>query len=226
MQRRFWKVVGVIVGMLAAAYMAANLIFWGFCTEDYGLVCTQCLERYTYIDRSFFGIRYSRVIRPEDPRVPFWFRPAGTAVQFDSDTYERIFGRPCVHHLIRYGGFGRESGGLQADGIISTPPGIEVRLFLLARLFETFDRLPDRALAQSTYAMIDHEFPESLDWHSVVAMPSLIAPELMPNEPGSILIRGMAHVRDRSDWQAVLDAAQKRNGNVPLLKSADGAVVR
>jgi hypothetical protein len=62
-----------------------------------------------------------------------------------------------------------------------------------------------------------------LDWHSVVAMPSLMLPEAMPDEPASILFRGLALIHNPSDWQAVLDAAQKGDGNIPLLKQTAGA---
>jgi len=223
MQRLFWVVVGVIVATLLVVFLV-SLIFGGFVTEDYGVVCTRCLERYTYVDRSICGIRYYRVIRPEGLKEPFYISRTGATAQFAPDTYEKIFVQSCAHHLIRYGGFGRQTASMEADGVISTPPGIEVRIGLLARLFEAFNRVPDRDLAQETYAMIDRGYPETLDWHSEVAMPNLLLADSMPDEPASILFRGLAKVRNSPDWRAVLDAAEKRNGNIPLLKQPQGTV--
>jgi hypothetical protein len=220
MRKYFWKTVGRIIAVGIGMALATSVWWEGFVTEDYSAVCTRCLQEVHGVDKYFLGIHYSHTEKLaaengevfDPPRPP---RPSPTS----PDTDEQIFGTPCEHHYVRIG-FGRECGGLISDGRYSHPPGIYVRLDLIKRLFETYHRIPNRTLAQETYSMIDQDYPENMGWDVRTPLPSVLIAEAVPNEPMSILYRGLPLLHTKEDWRTLLDAAKAHDGSLLMLKNS------
>ncbi len=218
MRKYFWKVVGGIIAGGIGVILIALVLMEGFVTEDYSAVCTQCLQQVHGVDKFFLGIRVSHQEQLDPANEPLWLHDGDGEVVADPSTYEQIFGRPCAHHFIRLG-FGRQSGGLGGDGIYAQPPNIYVRLALIGRLFEAYHRVPNRMLAQETYSIIDQGYPESIGWNAQTPMPSVSIAEAVPNEPMSILYRGLVLLRTSQDWRTLIDAAKAHDGSLPMLKN-------
>jgi hypothetical protein len=230
MNKPLWKSGGRIVGALVLAAVAAAILLSGFSNEHYSGICTRCVQQVDGVDKFFYGIRYyhHEVLTSgngDDLMSPAIFGPR--IGQTEASAYEQIFGKPCEHHIVRTG-FCQESFDLfsiaYGDGVHPRPPGIDDRLFLIKALFGAFRRVPDKELARASYAMIDQAYPESLSWENrpPPSVGATFVAGSMPDDPMSILFRGLKLVQSSDEWRAVLDAAKARNGTIPLLKVGKG----
>jgi hypothetical protein len=212
MKRALWIVAAIVIALVILNQASVR--------EGYSGVCIRCLQGVSGTDHTFFGIRWLHeehltsggggLMSPAifGPKVP----------KGGSRTYEEIFGVPCDHQIVRTG-FCRYSGGTVGCGSYGGGQEYELRIALLQNLFAAFHRVPDRQLAQETYALIDKLYPHVNRGERIERpMRSVYEADVLPNEPLSILLRGLALAHSIDDWKSVLTAAQTKNGHIALLE--------
>jgi hypothetical protein len=210
----FWVISALFVLMLLASGSRSTL--------SYSAVCPRCMQHAAGVEKSFFGIVYSRkeVHRQTSGGLmsPDIFGPP--VAQIDPRFYEEIMGHPCTHVFIR-GGFCRYSGGMVACGSFGQARQYEFRHALIENLFRAYRRTSDKVLARETYGLIDELYP-IVDPKDRRSPPPLLHPleaEAWPNEPLSILLRGLALVNTSEEWRDVLAATRQGNGFLDLLQN-------
>lgn len=148
------------------------------------------------------------------PDIP----PAGPS------TYERIFGQPCEHEIMRTG-FCRSSGWATGCGSYGGVKESEGRLALIGALYHVYSKVPDRALAQRTYGMIDELWPSAPTREQIHFLTTAFyTASTVPDDPVSILVRGLPLVRSEKDWRRVLDAAAEGDGKLEMLTNLDSLI--
>lgn len=220
MKRVFWTIAGVCLFALAWGLFSAS--------EAYSGLCIRCLQSISGVDKSFLGIRYFHKERMTTGNgglmSPAIFGPPLPAV--DPHTYESIFEKPCEHQFVRTG-FCRYGAGGVGCGVYGSGREYDLRLGLVQSLFLAYQRVPDRQLAQETYALIDHLYPYAKKGERPERpMRSAYDADSLPNEPLSILVRGLSLLNSQDEWRTVLDAARTGNGAIDLLNDRTALIGR
>jgi hypothetical protein len=168
------------------------------------------------MEKSLFGFQYSKeeVLTQASGGLasPDVFGPPIAAI--DPQLYQEIVGTPCKHAFKR-GGFCRYSGYTVGCGSYGEGRQYEYRNALVETVYRAYLRIPDKMIARENLDLIDQLFP-------IVPPGGREAPvfrhpaeaEARPNEPLSILLRGVGLVDTADDWRKVLDAV--RAGGAPL----------
>ncbi|MGH8046078.1 MAG: HEAT repeat domain-containing protein [Chthoniobacterales bacterium] len=213
------RIICIIAGIVVLIFV------WPFfaVSEHYSGVCVRCLQRVSGVDKSFFAIPYYHREWLDSARVDL-MSPAifGSSLPtIGADTYGEIFGKACAHQIVRTG-FCRYGGGVVGCGSYGGSQDYELRLALVQQLYVTFRRLPNRELGQQTYELIDRLYPFVPGEKRVDRpMHSPMEADFLPNEPLSILLRGLALANSEHDWRTVLEATRQGNGQLELLNSRD-----
>jgi hypothetical protein len=234
MKRKFWLIAGIIVLVgFALLFFSTNAPLQARASpiksgtsassESYSGLCIRCLQQISGVDKSFLGIRYfheERMVSGNGGLMsPSIFGPQLPAV--DPHTYVEIFGGPCKHQFVRTG-FCRYGGGFIRCGTYGGWMGYGLRLSLVQSLYLTFHRIPDKKLAQKTYALIDRLYPIAKKGEKIDRpMQSVYEADALPDQPLSILLRGLSLVCSKKDWLEVLDAAEAGNGCIDLLNNRE-----
>lgn len=177
-------------------------------THTYSTTCVSCLRQASSVEKSILGITWSRDEK-QHPHAGTTYDPVSNSkviAPLDPKLYQEITGHRCEHTFVR-SRFLRE---------------YEFRKDLIENLYRSYLRVPDQTLARETLAMIDRFYPLSLvkDPPSRGSRPPIqygIEAESLPNEPLSILYRGLASVSNSTEWRQVLDAARAGDGSLKLL---------
>lgn len=200
--------------LICCSLLAVAVVALSRGTHTYSATCVSCLRQASSVEKSILGITWSR----DEKQL----RHAGTAYDpvsnlrviapLDPKLYQEITGHRCEHTFVRRR-FLRE---------------YEFRKNLIENLYRGYLRVPDLALARESLSMIDRLYPLSLvkDPPSRGSRPPIqygIEAESFPNEPLSILYRGLALVSNSTEWRQVLNAARVGDGSLKLL--ADPAIL-
>jgi|GEM_PF-3798765 len=174
----------------------------------YSEMCVACLRRASVVDKSILGITYSHVEK-HYPHPVSAYDPVSNlrvATPLDPKLYQEITGHRCVHTFVRNRmmwefGFRKE---------------------LIENLYRCYLRVPDQTLAREALAMIDQLYPLSIaknPFSPGSRPPILHSMQVgsLPNDPLSILYRGLALAGDDAEWRQVLDAAKAGDGSLKLL---------
>lgn len=176
-------------------------------THNYLATCVTCLQRARSEGKSILGIPYTR----NEKQLPH----AGTAYDpvtnrrviapLDPKLYQEITGHRCEHTFVR-------------DKFLRK---YYFRKELLENLYRAYLRVPDQSLARETAAMIDQLYP--IDLAKNPAGPGIRPPmhyaleaASLPNEPLSILYRGLGLLSNPTEWRQVLDGARAGDGSPKL----------
>jgi len=101
----------------------------------------------------------------------------------------------------------------------------EIRLSLTGALYHVFLKFPDRPLAQQTYGLIDQFYPIAESGERTDrAMTSVHEADSLPDEPLSILVRGLSLVRSEEDWRKLLDATVEGDGKLEMLTGLNSLI--
>ena len=173
-------------------------------TLSYGAICARCLQHASGIEKSIFGVRYYRkaVHRQASGGLmsPDIFGPP--IAQIDPHLYEEISGHACAHLFMRTG-FCRYSSGMVGCGSFGGRQ-YQFRNALIENLYRAYLRVPDKPLARESFELIDQLFPVSSDRSAErPPMQHPLEAEALPNEPLSILLRGLALVSSTTEWRRV-----------------------
>ena len=204
------------------------MLVLGFCNRtgtSYTAICARCLQHVHGMEKSVFGFRYSKKEVPTQASgglmSPDVFGSPIAAI--DPQLYQEIVGTPCKHAFKR-GGFCRYSGGMVGCGSYGEGQQYEYRNALVETLYRAYLRIPDKAIARENFELIDQLLPigppgsreRPVFQHPYEA-------EARPNEPLSILLRGVGLVDTADEWRKALDAV--RAGGRPLDLLQDHAIV-
>jgi hypothetical protein len=219
-RRIFWSIFAILVVAYAGVSSRATL--------SYSATCPRCLQHAGGVEKSIFGVVYHRkeVKRQASGGLggPDVFGPPVSPV--DPHLYDEIAGHACDHVFIR-GGFCRYSGRGVGCGVSGKAREYEFRHGLVENLYRAYLRVPDKPLARETSELIDQLFPVS----SGAGVPPppmrhIFEAEAKPNEPLSILFRGLGLVSSAEEWRQVLNAARAGDGSLELLKNRDLLISR
>lgn len=219
-RRIVWSVVAVLVVTFAGLSSRSSV--------SYSATCPRCLQHASGVEKSVLRVPYHRkeVQRQASGGLasPDVFGPP--VVPIDPHLYEEINGHACDHVFIR-GGFCRSSGGVIGCGRFGDADRYEFRHSLVENLYRAYLRVPDKPLARETSDLIEQLFPVS----SGAGVPPppmrrLFEAEAKPNEPLSILFRGLGVVSSAEEWRQVLNAARAGDGSLELLKNRELLVTR
>ncbi len=189
---------------------------------SYSATCCTCLQEAGGVENSIFGVTYFRSEKERrSQRGAFTSYTGGTNIApVDPGLYPVISGHACKHHFTRQG-FCRHSFHATGCGRFGGQQHA-FRMDLMENLYRAYERVPDQALARETLELIDRLYP--LVPAKGAADPSSYPPihhtfqiGSLPNEPLSILYRGLALVSHPAEWREVLDAARSGNGSLELL---------
>jgi hypothetical protein len=98
----------------------------------------------------------------------------------------------------------------------------QFRNALIENLYRAYIRVPDKQLARESFELVEELFPISSEKR--IEEPRMQHPleaEARPNEPLSILLRGLALVSTTTEWRQVLNAARAGDGSLGLLQNQD-----
>ena len=205
---------------MVAILVVAGLGTCSRSTLSYTAICARCLQHASGIEKSIFGVRYySKEVHQQASgglMSPDIFGPP--IAQIDPHLFEEITGHPCAHVFMR-GGFCRYSSGMVGCGSFGGRR-YEFRNALIENLYRAYLRVPDKPLARETVERIDQLYPITSDRKNAPEPPMQhpFEAEALPNEPLSILLRGLALVTTHAEWRKVLDAARAGNGSLGLLQ--------
>jgi hypothetical protein len=176
-------------------------------THTYLATCVACLQLARIVEKSILGITYSRTeeLRPHAGTAYDSVTNRRIIAPLDPKLYREITGHHCEHTLVR-------------DKFLRK---YYFRKELVENLYRGYLRVPDQALARETSALIDQIYPSYLAKNPTA--PRIRPPlqhsfeaALLPNEPLSILYRGLGLVSNSAEWRQVLDAARAGNGSLTL----------
>jgi hypothetical protein len=207
-KRVFLSIAAVFVVML-----------FGMCsseTTSYSATCSRCLQHARGVEKSIFGITYYRreVFHQSSGGLmsPDVFGPP--IAKIDPALYEKITGRVCSHVFAREG-FCQYKLGSVGCGSFGGAVKYRFRNALIRNNYHAYLRIPDERLARESYGMIEKLYPlES----SRFMLENPLHAESFPDEPASILLRGLGLVNTATEWRQVLDAARAGNGSLNLLR--------
>lgn len=191
-------------------------------TLSYSATCLACLQETGGVEKSVFGITYSRIEKQrQSERGGSISYIDGTRIApIDPKLYQEIAGHPCEHTFVR-SGFCRYRSGSIGCGLFGGQRH-EFRKELMVNLYRGYVRVHDPALARETLAMIDRLYPISAAKKpaSSGASPPIgvsFQVDWLPNEPLGILYRGLTLMSNADEWRQVLDAANAGDGSLKLL---------
>jgi hypothetical protein len=214
-RRIFWVIVAIpVVAFLGAASRS---------TLSYSATCPRCLQHAGGVEKSIFGVIFSRKVVQRQSSGGLGSPDAfdSPAAPVDPRLYEEISGHPCDHMLMR-GGFCRYSGGGVGCGLFGDSQRFEFRNAIAENLYRAYLRVPDKPLARETFELVDQLFPiRSGTRAASVPMRHTFEAEARPNEPLSILMRGLGLVSSVEEWREVLNAARAGDGSLALLNDLD-----
>lgn len=220
MKRAVWTLGGCLVLFVVFQIGSASTHYSG--------VCVNCLQQVCGTDKTFFGFSYycsQQMTRGGGGLMsPSIFGPKLSPA--DPHTYEEIFGKSCEHHFVRTG-FCSYSFGMVGCGSYGGSRNHEFRLALIESLYQTFRRIPNRPLAQETYSLIERYSPiVQIKTTAVSSLQSVYAVDSLPNDPMSILYRGLAIILTESEWRVILEAAKTGDGKIELLTNKEVLIKR
>lgn len=177
-------------------------------THTYLATCVACLQRARSVEKSILGITYSRT-EELSPHAGTAYDPVTNLrviAPLVPKIYQEITGHRCEHTFVR-------------DRFLRK---YDFRKALVENLYRGYLRVPDQALARETAAMIDQLYQINLAKNAAapgIRQPMQYAFEAasLPNEPLSILYRGLGLVSNPTEWRQVLDAARAGDGSLKLL---------
>jgi hypothetical protein len=166
------------------------------------------MRRASVTDKSILGIAYSHIekLHPHAGSVYDPVTNLRVVAPLNPKLYQEITGHRCEHTFVR--------NKLMRE--------FEFRKELIENLYRCYLRIPDQTLAREALALIDQHYPinPAKDTASLGIRPSIqYAFEVgsHPNEPLSILYRGLALAGDAAEWRQILDAANAGDGSPKLL---------
>lgn len=200
--------------------VSAVLVTCSHSKTSYSAICGQCLQHAHGVERRILGLPYYWKERQSQASgglmSPSIFSSEIPSV--DPKLFEEIQQRPCNHVFLK-GGFCRSSWGVTACGSYSVAPEQQLRFTLIDALYRAYMRIPDQELGRSTFAMIDSLTPIHIDRaRSTRRLRHPYEAMAMPDEPLSILLRGLGLVSTASEWSEVLQAASSGDSHLKLLK--------
>jgi hypothetical protein len=211
-----------IIFSLLAILLVVLLFKSSRTTLSYSATCLACLQEVGGVEKSVLGITYSHMEKQRRrERGGFISYTDGIRIApIDPRVYQEIAGHPCKHTFVRTG-FCRYRSGSIGCGHFGGQRH-EFRKELMVNLYRGYVRVPDQSLARETLAMIDRFYPISPAKNP--ASTGLRPPievsfqvDSLPNEPLSILYRGLAMISNAAEWRQVLDAANAGDGSLKLL---------
>lgn len=177
-------------------------------TRSYTATCVACLRQAGVADKSILGIAYSH-IEKQHPHAGSAYDSISNlrvVAPLDPKLYQEITGHQCEHSFVR-------NRRMLEFGF---------RKDLIENLYRCYLRVSDQALAREALAMIDQLYPLSLTKNPLSPgnRPRIrysMEVGSLPNEPLSILFRGLALAGNAAEWRQVLDAARAGDGSLKLL---------
>lgn len=194
----YWLFAMVLVGLMGRCSRA---------THTYSATCVACLRQSSGVEKSILGITYSRDEK-QHPHAGTAYDPVSNLrviAPLDPKLYQEITGHRCEHKFVR-SRFLREH---------------QFRKELVENLYRAYLRVPDQALAREAVAMIDQLYPIDLAKNPAAPgnrphMHYALEAASLPNEPLSILYRGLGLLSNPTEWHQVLDAARAGDGSLKL----------
>lgn len=197
--------------------LVVAVVGFSFSRHTYSADCLACLQQASGVEKAILGITYSRSEK-QRPHAGTAYDPISNLrviSPLDPRLYQEITGRCCEHQFVRRR-FLRQ---------------YEFRKSLTENLYRCYLRVADRDLARETLTLIDQLYPINLTKNP--ASPGISPPNQyavsagsLPNEPLSILYRGLALAGDPAEWRQVLDAARAGDGSLKLLIDPAGLARR
>lgn len=210
----FYSLLVILAVLLLGAGSRSSL--------SYTQICPKCLQEAGGVERSIFGITWSNVVKQRRSESGgFVSYTDGTRIApIDPGDYLEIAGHPCEHIFLRTG-FCRYRSGSVGCGRFGGEQH-EFRKDLMVNLYRGFRLIHDQTLARETLELIDRLYPLHVAKASDSAGsgPSIhhaFEVESLPDEPLSILYRGLAMMRDSAEWRQVLNASKAGDGSLGIL---------